>query len=156
LRDGRLQQLGTPDEIYRYPANRFVAGFVGSPGMNFVLGRTEAEAVRLPDLLLTLPGERREQWKAFRAAGEKTVLVGIRPENIEVGVRDGAVGDVYAVEPLGSDVLVVFTWADARLTARTPASFRARPGERLRFRFAPESALLFDPATGKRLPVDPL
>jgi multiple sugar transport system ATP-binding protein len=143
LKAGKLQQLGSPDEIYRLPANRFVAGFVGNPGMSFVPGRIEAGRVRLPglELELALPSD----------AAQRDVLVGIRPEDVEVGGSDGTRGEVYAVEPLGAEALVVFLWGGARVTARAPASFRAAAGEPLGFRLARERLLLFDPESGARL-----
>jgi ABC-type sugar transport system ATPase subunit len=144
LKDGELQQLGTPEEIYRSPANRFVAGFVGNPGMNFVEARLEGGRLRRPGLDL--------EWKGpdggFR---ERSVVLGIRPEDIEVGTAGGPRGEIYALEPLGAETLVVFLWGGARLTARAPASFRASTGESLPFRFATERVLLFDQASGRRV-----
>lgn len=146
LRDGELQQVGTPEEIYHAPANRFVAGFVGNPGMNFVTGRVEEGSVHLPGMRLPMP--------QIRFSGD--ALVGIRPEDIELtadGPKEGASGEVYALELLGADALVVVTWAGARLTARAPASFRAAPGERVGIRFSPENLRLFDTASGERIPI---
>ncbi len=147
MEDGELQQVGTPEEIYRAPANRFVAGFVGNPSMNFVAGRMEKGILSLPGMQLRLSGT------SF--SGE--VQVGIRPEDIELSdaaAHDGASGEVYAVELLGSDVLVVLTWAGALITARAPSSFRAKPGERVGFYFSPGRTLLFEPKTGRRITVD--
>ena len=144
MKDGELQQVGTPEEIYRAPANRFVAGFVGNPGMNFVAGRVEEGSVHLPGMRLRLP--------EIPFSGD--VLVGIRPEDIELAVdgpKDGAFGEVYAVELLGADALVVLTWAGTRVTARGPSSFRAAPGERIGIRFSREHVLLFNPTTGGRV-----
>ena len=144
MKDGELYQLGTPEEIYRSPANRFVAGFVGNPSMNFVAGRIEEGRLTLPGMTLRLPE------KPF--SGE--VVVGIRPEDIELAVdgKEGeAAGEVYAVELLGSDVLVVLTWAETRITARAPSSFRTKPGERIGIRFSPSSVLLFHPSSGERI-----
>jgi multiple sugar transport system ATP-binding protein len=141
LRSGLLQQLGTPDEIYRQPANRFVAGFVGSPGMNFVPGRVEDGRVRLPGLDLPV----------VPLAGARDVLVGVRPEHIEVDAGGDGRGEVYAVELLGSEALVVFLWGGVRVTARAPASCRLQAGESVTFRVRPEEVLLFDPVSGARI-----
>ena len=147
MKDGELQQVGTPEEIYRAPANRFVAGFVGNPGMNFVAGRVEEGSVHLPGMRFRLP----------RIAFSGDVLVGIRPEDIELAFdypKEGASGEVDAVELLGADALVVLTWAGTRVTARGPSSFRAAPGERIGIRFSPGRVLLFNPTTGGRVPFD--
>jgi len=144
LKEGALQQVGTPEEIYDRPANRFVAGFVGNPGMNFVKGNMEDGVLRLSGIEL--------RFSDASLSGE--VLVGIRPEHIELSEgrsEAGASGEVYAVELLGADALVVLDWAGTRITARGPSSFRARPGETVGFRFSPQRALLFDPATGVRV-----
>jgi multiple sugar transport system ATP-binding protein len=144
MKDGELQQVGTPEEIYRAPANRFVGGFVGNPGMNFVAGRVEDGVVHLPGMQLRRP----------KATFSGDVVIGIRPEDIELatdGPKDGASGEVYAVELLGADALVVLTWAGTRVTARVPSSFSARPSERIGIRFSPERVVLFEPITGRRL-----
>ncbi len=156
MKDGELQQIGTPEEIYRTPANRFVAGFVGNPSMNFVGGRIEEGSLHLPGMELKLSTEHRHQLEQLGTPRSREILVGIRPEDIELAgeTQDmGASGDVYAVELLGSDALVVFTWAGTRITARVPSSFRAAPEDRLAFRFSPGRVLLFDPKTGQRIAV---
>jgi len=142
LRDGVLQQLGTPDEVYRHPANRFVGGFVGNPGMSFIAAPVEGGRIRLPGLELRtdLPLAARDQ-----------VVIGVRPEDVTVGAAGGPSGEVYAVEPLGSESLVVLKWAGARVVARAPAGFRAAPGEPLGFRFPEERVSFFDAGSGDRL-----
>jgi ABC-type sugar transport system ATPase subunit len=142
LKDGVLQQLGTPDEIYGRPANRFVGGFVGNPGMSFVSAPVEGGRVRLPGLELVTD---------VPLAARNEVVVGIRPEDVAVDASDGPRGEVYAVEPLGAEALVVLTWAGARVVARAPAGFRAAPGDQLGFRFARERVSFFDARTGDRL-----
>ena len=142
LQKGELQQVGTPAEIYARPANRFVAGFVGNPGMSFVAGRLEAGRLRLPGLELPAPLPRSE--------GSREVLAGIRPEDVSLG-QGGATGEIYAVEPLGAEALVVFLWGEARVTARAPASFRGLPGERVAFAVEASRVALFDPVSGRRL-----
>jgi multiple sugar transport system ATP-binding protein len=144
LRQGELQQLGTPEEIYRLPANRFVAGFVGNPGMNFVPARIEEGRLRFPG------GVALEIGALLHGVEQRDALVGIRPEHIEVGSGDVR-AEVYAVEPLGSEALVVLLWEGARVTARAASTFRATPGEQLSIRFAPDHVLLFDPQSGRRL-----
>ncbi len=147
MKDGALQQLGSPDEIYRAPANRFVAGFVGSPGMNFVPGRISGGGVELPGARVPLRAA------GATADGGRDVVVGIRPEDLELGTADGARGEVYAVERLGSEALVVVQWNGTRVTAHAPASFPAKAGDAVSFRFAADRIVLFDAEDGKRLPL---
>lgn len=155
LRDGELQQVGSPGEIYRLPANRFVAGFVGSPGMNLVAGELGTSHVRLQDISLPVDNPQRRQVETL-ALHSRNVLVGIRPEHLALSPNEKGPGVVYAVEPLGAEALVLFTLGEHRLTARAEPTFDARPGERLSVSVLSNRALLFDPDSGKRLPVDPI
>jgi multiple sugar transport system ATP-binding protein len=157
LENGRLQQYGTPDEIYQWPANMVVAAFVGSPSMNFVSGRldgsggnwrfaSEGLEVPLPDELRDhLPGE----------TGSEIVL-GIRPER---AVFDGAAegtGWVYATEPVGSDLFVDVSFGkpdalEPRLfKVRTRPDLRLRSGEPVAVTLPLEHLYFFEP-TGRRI-----
>jgi len=150
LRDGELQQLGTPSEIYTRPVNCFVAGFIGSPGMNLVDGEIAGSGVRLPVLEIPLDS-------AARSAIHKArVRVGIRPEHIEIGIVGGARAPVDVVETFGAERLLTMTWGGSRVVARADASFRCAVGEAVSFRLKPGTALIFDAESGRRLPVDPL
>ena len=126
LADGRLQQVGTPQEVYDRPANRFVAGFFGTPPMNFAEG-------------------------GGVLGGEPGTTVGLRPEDLHI-VADGDVTlTVAVVEPLGSETIVAGTSAAGdRLTVRTAARAPHRPGEVLRLRVDPARRHSFDAATGTR------
>lgn len=100
LSEGYLQQLGTPDEIYQTPSNRFVAGFIGSPQMNLMNLETVGDAVLLGDFKVNLPDAARDR---------SSVVMGIRPEHVRLP-RDGDTqtvrGDVFLVENLGMSYLV--------------------------------------------------
>ncbi|HET8727654.1 MAG TPA: sn-glycerol-3-phosphate ABC transporter ATP-binding protein UgpC, partial [Alphaproteobacteria bacterium] len=111
LKDGRVEQVGTPDEIYNRPANRFVAGFTGSPPMNFVPCRIEPKGDGLDIVFgeagrLAVPAERRALCEGLSG---RELLFGIRPEHLSAanGHAPAAVLDlpVQVVEPLGSDTL---------------------------------------------------
>ena len=149
---GRLQQCGTPRELYDRPVNSFVAGFIGSPAMNLCrvsLGDNGgvafgSEQVELGEAL----------GKAVRANGRDGVLLGLRPEALEVG-SDGLPARVEVVEEFGADAYV-FCVADVgggatRLVARTEARRAPTQGERIALRVRPQEAHLFDPETGERL-----
>jgi len=118
MRAGLVQQIGTPTELYDRPVNLFVAGFIGSPSMNFLLGHVEQSKLHtaLGDMPLSEANQRAlDNW----TDGGREVIVGIRPEDFEDAalVRDanrGAVftGDVDVVESMGSDIFAYFTVAE--------------------------------------------
>ncbi len=144
---GRVEQIGSPEEVYARPASTFVAGFIGSPPMNLLTGRAEAGEFVCGDLRLPLPGP---------AAREGDLLLGLRPEH--AGHPDGAAGgtgwplQVELVEMLGAERLVHgrlggqdFTWRlDATLPAPAVGSTQwLHPSER--------QLHWFDPATTRRI-----
>jgi multiple sugar transport system ATP-binding protein len=129
LRDGELRQVGTPDEIWSAPADRFVARFVGVPGMNVV---PAAGPLRLDGL------------------PERPLELGVRPEHVRLGA-DGVEATVELVEPVGSDALVHLRAGSAALLARVPAVLRPVEGERVRVAVRREDVHLFDAGTGERV-----
>ena len=145
LREGSLVQFDAPREIYRCPANRFVAEFIGRPAMNTFDGEVRAGVFHADGFRLPLPG---------RADGP--LVLGIRPEQIEI--VDGSAQDaldfaVDVVEPVEPDVLIFARAKTSALIVRTPndeGSFE--PGQPLRLRFPPAALHVFDKATGTRLP----
>src|SRR5688500_2767168 len=116
MRSGMLQQVGSPMELYNYPVNLFVAGFIGSPAMNFMPATVRGGSVELPIGEVRLPQELRE--KVARAEG-KQLLAGIRPENFEDAALTGDARDrgstfqakVEVLESLGSELYAHFTVA---------------------------------------------
>ena len=144
LRDGRIEQIGPPRELYSEPETRFVAGFIGSPAMNFLPARIDGGMAVLPS------GEAVPvRLGNSRAATEGEV--GLRPEHLALA-RDGEGFDalVELVEPLGADTLVTATVGGHGLMARLPGDAVPRPGERLRLAVEPGRALAFG-ADGARL-----
>jgi multiple sugar transport system ATP-binding protein len=143
---GRLQQVGEPMALYREPANRFVAGFLGSPAMAFFdveLG--DGGALRGRGFELPAPPK-------FRGlAPGRSLVLGVRPEHV-VEAPDGALdARIELVERLGADVQVVAEVAGQPFTARVAASSSITAGNRARFAVAPEDLYLFDRATGEAL-----
>jgi ABC-type sugar transport system ATPase subunit len=149
---GVLQQYGTPDQIYHRPSNLFVAGFIGSPAMNFVPGRIEpigGAAMRFIDRdeAIDLP-----LGPTGLMAGE--VVLGVRPEAValEPGLtRHPVQGHVYVVEPLGADLFVTVKLSQHLLKLRTTAEQRYRAGDAITVHLDRRHLYLFDAASGRRM-----
>jgi multiple sugar transport system ATP-binding protein len=140
---GVLQQLGTPREVYDRPANLFVAGFMGSPPMNFVEGAIEHGRFRAPDVDLPLDA----------AAPAPRAVLGFRPEDAEVVPAGGGCfdGRVYAAELTGEQTLVTVAKNGATLAVKMPRDFAPDYDAAVGVRFPPGRAFLFDAASGARL-----
>jgi multiple sugar transport system ATP-binding protein len=150
LKSGTVQQYDTPEAVYERPANQFVAGFIGSPTMNFfpVEQRGETSAFSHDGASIVLDDKSR----ALLGRVGKAVL-GIRPEHFAVAA-DGAEGvgvGVKLVEPLGSDTLVHFDLAGASAIARIDPALRPKVGDRLSLRPQPGKLHLFDADSGQVL-----
>jgi multiple sugar transport system ATP-binding protein len=152
MKDQKIQQLGTPLDLYYRPANLFVAGFVGSPRMNFVEGRLE-QAEGGPAFAT---GERRLPLEgyAFGTPPEhgRPVTLGVRPEHVALdgaGNWDGFTVDI--VEPLGADNLVWCTDGDLSLEVRTSGERAATPGAPVALGIDPRRISLFSADGGARL-----
>jgi len=149
---GKTEQIGAPLEVYTKPATTFVAGFIGSPPMNLIPGRLQADGSSLAadgDTRLKLP-------QAYPQLGGRSVLLGVRPEHMEICAEGQAllVPEVDFIELLGSDSLVYGhvgkDKASPRVAARLHASVKPQDGH-LPLRFDAENLHLFDPDTGKRI-----
>jgi multiple sugar transport system ATP-binding protein len=161
LRDGRVQQIAAPIEIYNNPRNAFVAGFIGSPPMNFLRCRVvENGGVRLTFEQgsasdAAIEGPLRDALGA--AADGRTVLVGIRPEDVRpeppaAGAPVAKVlGTVEAVELMGAEQFVTVRAGDASIIARLEPDVLVRPDDRREFYMHLARARLFDPETEEAL-----
>ncbi len=150
MRDRKIQQLGTPTEIYGRPANRFVATFVGSPAMNMLSGRIGSDgAFESESWRLSLTGYN----SAAALPSGAAVQLGIRPEHVELAPGDprAASVPVELVEPMGSDLLAWVRIAGAPLAIRLPAEADIAAGQRLDVKLPVRRLNLFDAATGERL-----
>jgi sn-glycerol 3-phosphate transport system ATP-binding protein len=147
---GVVEQIGTPLEVYERPATLFVAGFIGSPAMNFLDAAIDRDgaAVRVGPHRLPLPAPRAE-W------AERPVTLGIRPEHLAPAAADGAdlVVEIELVELLGADTIVHgrLLGPDAVLLARLAGGAALAAGDRLPLAGASRHLHLFDPDTGHRL-----
>ena len=149
LAEGTLQQVGTPDEVYHRPANRFVADFIGSPSMNFFDVELRDRALVGGAFRYSLSREFVERLDADE--GDELVL-GIRPEHI--GIDDGADGDgidatVDVVEPVGSDNYVYLHVGDDECTVRTSSGVRPAVGSATEVSFEESNLHLFDAKSGE-------
>jgi len=128
MREGKLQQLAAPLDIYNSPANRFVAEFVGSPGMNFLDGRIDPAKATFEADGISLPMPRGQIEKLSRFQHSSRVTLGIRPEHVEVShswTAGSFAASVYVNELMGSETLVFLSVAGQQLVARAREDFRA-------------------------------
>ena len=151
LKDGVIMQVDSPQKLYNEPNNLFVAGFIGSPQMNFIdaLVKVEGEKVTLnfDNTSIVLPAEKAAKVKAYDG---KTVVMGIRPENInEVTTETEGVfeTDVTGYELLGSEVLLYVTAGGAAVTAKVDSRTTARMGDHIKLAIDPEKIHCFDKET---------
>jgi len=131
LRDGRIEQVGTPEEIWRRPTTSFVARFVGSPSMNLLPA----------DGPLPVPGGPRD------AAHQ----VGVRPEAVRLGDPEGVTATVRRVEVVGEDTYVHLALDEHEVVARVPTDARPKPGDAVTVTARPADLHVFDAATGRRV-----
>ena len=162
LKDGEVQQVGTPSQIYNTPSNLFVADFMGSPAMNLIEGaialqggaaRVVLARANAEPISLSLPA------MATALNDGQKVILGIRPE----AITDPASADhnskhidiinahVDVVEPAGADTFVVTHIAGKEVTARLRADIEVTSGQAMDFAFNMDKAVVFDPATTKRI-----
>jgi multiple sugar transport system ATP-binding protein len=160
LRAGRIQQVGHPEELYNFPANVFVAGFIGSPAMNLLPGRLEANEGGLNLVTrsgaLPLPAAVMARLNGNGAVGGRDVIWGVRAEDVRLGSPDaagevGLPGSVDLVEGLGADAHVSLTLGRDNLVVRTPADERPAEGENARVLINLNKIHLFDAETEQTL-----
>jgi multiple sugar transport system ATP-binding protein len=166
LRSGRIQQVGKPEHLYNYPANVFVAGFLGSPAMNLLPGRLESTAnglvlvTRSGALPLTPQVAARLRTNGG-GPGPREVIWGVRAEDIHLGPADaahagsaegaGLLGAVDLVEGLGSDAHVSLTLGGDNVVVRTPGDQRPVEGENVSVFINVNKVHLFDAKTEETL-----
>jgi multiple sugar transport system ATP-binding protein len=154
MHQGRVQQVGTPRELYDSPTNQFVAQFIGHPPMQFLPGTVvvldERIAVEVDGLSLPQPERRRQ---ALTPWVGQSVVVGVRPEHIHAigstaSNRVRIVGRVLQTHDLGAETLVQAACGPHQLTARCPGACSLRPDDTVDLFFDPARCYLFNPADG--------
>jgi len=142
MHDGRVEQTGAPLELYDRPANRFVAGFIGSPAMNFLPARTNGAGVALASGF-SVPVQKRLE-------PDRDVLLGIRPEHLEIAA-DGFEAEVVVIEPTGSETQLFARVGGQEIAAVFRERHEFSPGQRIRLRPRADCMHLFDPSSGQRI-----
>src|ERR1700738_4808436 len=147
MHDGIVEQIGTPLELYDRPDNQFVAGFIGSPAMNFLKGKVKSNGsagfegpngVKLP--LASAPAN----------SEGRPAVYGIRPEHFTIA-DDGAEAEIVVVEPTGSETQVFAKLGGEQVVAVFRERHQFNPGDKVRLKPDPGLVHLFDETTGKRL-----
>jgi multiple sugar transport system ATP-binding protein len=140
---GRVEQIGTPLELYDRPANLFVATFMGSPAMNILPARVTDAGILVAGIA-TVPG-------MSSASQGASMSYGIRPDDIAIGGEGAVPAEVLVVEPTGSETHVTARLAGHEITIVSKARLKIRPGQQIAVNLASDRAHFFDGASGNRL-----
>jgi multiple sugar transport system ATP-binding protein len=144
MKSGEVQQIDTPMRLYEKPANVFVAGFLGSPAMNFFQGRVDGSRIAIGSTVLPVP-------EGAALAGD--VVVGVRPEDL-VLAPNGTVAleaKLEVVEPVGNEIFLNLRHDDRAIVMRVPPQALPETGSTLRIAIKPERVHLFDAKTERRI-----
>jgi multiple sugar transport system ATP-binding protein len=149
MRDGRIEQTGSPLELYDQPANQFVAGFIGSPAMNFLPGtltrQGDTTQVRLSD------GTRLDAPSGSAGSDGQAVILGTRPEHLTLVDGGGIAVRVVVMEPTGMDTFIACRHGGVDLAAVFRERHDFPPGATIHLQPDLQRAHLFDADTGQRL-----
>ncbi|MGB3489614.1 MAG: sn-glycerol-3-phosphate ABC transporter ATP-binding protein UgpC [Xanthobacteraceae bacterium] len=148
MHDGIVEQMGSPLELYDHPENQFVAGFIGSPAMNFLNGHLKVNGGQ--PYVETDNGSRLPISSAPAASDGRPVIYGVRPEHLDLA-SDGIEVEVAVVEPTGSETQIVARIGSQELIAVFRDRHQVAPGDKIHLRPRAEVAHLFDKDTGRRL-----
>ncbi|RWN20010.1 MAG: sn-glycerol-3-phosphate ABC transporter ATP-binding protein UgpC [Mesorhizobium sp.] len=146
MRDGRIEQVGAPLELFDRPANLFVAGFIGSPSMNLLKGvmrKGNKPGVDIAGTLFPITS-------GNAAQDGQAVVYGVRPEHLEIH-PDGVPAKISVVEPTGSETLVFLRFGEGEMVALFRERHDFKPGDTLKLKPRLDQIHLFDAETGKRL-----
>ena len=144
MRDGLVEQIGAPLDLYDHPANMFVAGFIGSPSMNFINGKVE-EGAFVADGGFRLPLPQGDYSGASGGA-----IYGVRPEHLKIA-EGGIPVTAEIVEPTGSEIMVMGKLGDQPITCLFRERLTVRPGDVLSIAVDPATSHVFEPEKGKRI-----
>jgi multiple sugar transport system ATP-binding protein len=146
MHDGRIEQIGSPLQLYDQPANRFVAGFIGSPAMNFIDGTQKDGA------LVAANGARLPLQGAQAANDGRAMVYGIRPEHLDIAAgNDGFEAEVIVIEPTGSETQLYARLGQQQIVAVFRERHDFAPGQKIRLKPRAPVAHLFDASSGQRI-----
>jgi len=150
IKEGKILQVGTPDEVYYRPKYRFVGGFLGNPPMNFVEAEVENGHLKVYESKIPVPAQYRE---LIEKLGIKEVLLGFRPHDAEVikGIGEGLIGEVYSFEPLGREQIVTASIGGTFVKVFAPEGEHFTFGEKVTVKIREDRIVLFDKKTERAL-----
>ncbi|MGB5896296.1 MAG: sn-glycerol-3-phosphate ABC transporter ATP-binding protein UgpC [Ignavibacteriaceae bacterium] len=149
MNKGVVHQVATPLELYNKPVNKFVAGFIGSPAMNFVEGTISSNNSKLlftsasNDLLLQIDESKYPKLKSYA----NKIIIGVRPEDIFPSNDNGAgsyAAELEVVEPMGNELFLYFTLSGIQMVARVSKEFVFAAGDKINLSFNPDKLYFFD------------
>jgi multiple sugar transport system ATP-binding protein len=146
MREGRVEQIGAPLELFDRPANMFVASFIGSPSMNFIEGRVSEDGL----IFVAADGERISVNQAPAEARNRPAVLGARPEHIVIDAA-GTPAEVVVVEPTGSETHVVVKLAGREITCVLKERVALEAGQRISLSLRQATPHFFDPQTTMRI-----
>ena len=147
MKDGVVQQFGTPDDIYSRPATRFVAEFIGSPAMNLITATRSGSNLLAHGVELDASPEQRH---ALQTLAGNDMVYGLRPENLAFA-DSGLPGTLSMIEPTGPETYVTVDTAVGKLTVRVPGSAHQHVGDRVHLQWQAQHAHVFDAKTDRRI-----
>ena len=152
MKNGVIQQLDDPHTIYNRPVNLFVAGFIGSPSMNFLKGSLEGSSLAIENTSISLGGYQFDKQPSTRT----DVVLGIRPEHVSVGddarkMPFQVESEIEIVEPMGADTIAWTKIGGQSMTFRAASEVNLQPGQKVTIGFDPGRGSVFDAASGNRL-----
>ena len=158
LNFGVLQQIGTPEEVYEYPENLFVADFVGEPPMNFIKATLIREkndyVAKLYNQKLKIPENYKDSMEKFYKGDDTEIMLGIRPIYIYIskpGENQIISGEVYVFEDIGESGILTVQIGDALIRVELSPGYSFKLGEKVNITFDLEKILIFNPTTGERI-----
>ena len=158
LNFGVLQQIGTPEEVYEYPENLFVADFVGEPPMNFIKATLIREKndymAKLYNQKLKIPENYKDSMEKFYKGDDTEIMLGIRPIYIYIskpGENQIISGEVYIFEDIGESGILTVQIGDALIRVELSPGYSFKLGEKVNITFDLEKILIFNPTTGERI-----
>ncbi len=147
MKDGTVQQFGTPSDIYVRPATRFVAEFIGSPAMNLLSVERQAHGVGVQGVSMPVGPVHQA---ALLAHGGTSWVYGLRPESVAFA-NEGLPGELTMIEPTGPETYVAVNTTVGQFTVRMPGMLKAQIGDRVHLQWSPDDVHLFDRESGLRL-----